>query len=95
MLSLAAICVRNGVAEAVANRALVKAHPWPEDGPWASQVTIDGQVLVVGQDTDPTQFYCFPCPFDGNPGLDLPAFRSAEDFLVLIGGPQRSELQRT
>ncbi len=90
---LAAICSESGVPVATANRALVAAHPWPGDGPWATEVQTDGNKFVVGQGVNPTEFFCFPCPFLGNPDLRLPAFDSADEFLPLIGGPRRNELR--
>jgi hypothetical protein len=90
---LAPVCSRVGVPDTEARRALVSAYPWPEDGPWASVVSVGNNKFAVGQSSDPTVFYCLPFPFVGNHDLHLPPFDKAEDFLVLIGGPRQSDVE--
>ena len=92
MLELAAVCWHAGVSVATANRALVAAYPWPEDGPWAAEVEVDDKVYAVGQGGNPLAFYCLPCPFPGDPAVSLPPFDSTERFLVFLGGPRKSDL---
>ena len=96
MFTLAPVCKRVGVTEAVGNQAMLAAYPWPQDGPWAKKVKVNEAQYIVGQGDDGRYFVCFPFPFKGHADDVKTVFpiNSEAELLVQVGGPKFEEITK-